>query len=174
VLPAQRQAWGDLARLRPALDAGVTVIAAHGGSSGWFFNQHTLRRYVDLLADYPNLYGDTAALGLANRMGVLLWWRSHPEWSDRLLFGTDYPVPLSIAAWRPFLSRFGYARLTETTNPFDRMAVLLDALGIHPPRDGFEALLKRLGRTPEVGCGQSRQAFLTQGTRAMSPKRRSQ
>ncbi|WP_126455042.1 amidohydrolase family protein [Sulfuriflexus mobilis] len=141
VLPAQRQAWGDLARLRPALDAGVTVIAAHGGSSGWFYNQHTLRHYAALLASYPNLYGDTAALGLVNRMGVLLWWQRHVDSVGQLLFGSDYPVPVSVAAWRPWLEAADYRRLRGETNPFDRMAVLLQGLGIHPPIHGFESLL---------------------------------
>ncbi len=145
VLPAQHQAWGDLVRLRPALDAGVTVIAAHGGSSGWFYNQHTLRRYADLLADYPNLYGDTAALGLVNRMGVLLWWRRHTERFGQLLFGTDYPVPLLAPAWRPWLAEADYRRLTCEANPFDRMALLLEALDMHPPLQGFEALLAASG-----------------------------
>jgi predicted TIM-barrel fold metal-dependent hydrolase len=151
VLPAQRQAWGDLARLRPALDAGVTVIAAHGGSSGWFCNHHSLRRYAALLADYPNLYGDTAALGLVNRMGALLWWRRHAAQAGQLLFGTDYPVPVTTAAWRPWLAGADYQRLTCEVNPFDRMALLLEILGIHPPAQGFEALLARTGRLREEG-----------------------
>ncbi len=150
VLPAQRQAWGDLVRLHPAMDAGVTVIAAHGGSSGWFYNQHTLRRYAALLASYPNLYGDTAALGLVNHMGVLLWWRRHAESVGQLLFGTDYPVPVTVAAWQPWLEATDYRRLSREANPFDRMVLLLEALGIHPPLHGFEALLRRSGRVAEA------------------------
>lgn len=149
VLPAQHQGWGDLAQLRPALDAGVTVIAAHGGSSGWFYNRHTLRRYAELLASYPKLYGDTAALGLVNRMGVLLWWRRHADRFAQLLFGTDYPLPMTVAAWRPWLTAVDYRRLSCEANPFDRMALLLAALGIHPPLQGFEALLVASGRWRE-------------------------
>ncbi|WJW76813.1 amidohydrolase family protein [Thiohalobacter sp. IOR34] len=147
VLPTQWQAWGDLDRLRPALDAGVTVIAAHGGSSGWFHDRPSLRRYAALLAAYPNLYGDTAALGLVNRMGTLLWWRDHAGDFGRLLFGTDYPLPLSVPAWRPFLAAADYRRLKRTGNPFDRMVLLLEALQIRPPEDGFEVLLRCLGRS---------------------------
>ncbi len=40
-------------------------------SNGWFYNQNMLRRYPELLANYPKLDGDTAALGLIKRMGVL-------------------------------------------------------------------------------------------------------
>lgn len=149
VLPAQHQAWRNLVQLRPALDAGVTVIAAHGGSSGWFYNQHTLSRYADLLAECPNLYGDTAALGMVNRMGALLWWRRHAERFEKLLFGTDYPVPVMAAAWRPWLAEADYRRLICDANPFDRMALLLEALDIHPPLQGFEALLAASGRLEE-------------------------
>ena len=150
VLPAQKQAWGDLRRLRPALDEGVTVIAAHGGSSGLVFNGSAPRRFEQMLRRYPNLYGDTAALGLFSRMGALLWWREHPQWFDRLLFGTDYPVPMTTTAWRPFLGRSAFNRLRQTENPLERLAVLLDELDIHPPRNGFEALLSRLGRSPSL------------------------
>lgn len=146
MLPAIRQSWGDLARLRPALESGVTVIAAHGGSSGWFYNHHTLHRYAELLAAHPNLYGDTAALGMASRMGALLWWRKHGEYFDKLLFATDYPVPVTPAAWRPWMSAEDHRRLRRESNPFDRMALLLEILDIQPPRQGFEQLLVKSGR----------------------------
>lgn len=132
VLPVERQAWGDLRRLRPALEEGVTVIAAHGGSSGLLFNGLTLRRFERMMERYPNLYGDTAALGLFSRMGVLLWWRRQPQWFDRLLFATDYPVPVSVTAWRPFLEQAAFDRLRRTSDPFQRMVVLLEGLGIRP------------------------------------------
>ncbi len=140
VLPAQNQTWGDIRRLRPALDEGVTVIAAHGGSSGLFFNASALRHYAELLRAYPNLYGDTAALALPNRLGALLWWRDHAEWTDRLLFGTDYPLPVTTCFCRPWLSSAEYAQLTDSGNPFDRMAILLEALKIHIDPHSFYKL----------------------------------
>jgi hypothetical protein len=142
-LPAIHQAYGDPERLRPALEQGVIVIAAHSGSSGLFINRRALMRFEQMLHRYPNLYCDTAALALPNRMEALLWWRGHPELFNRLLFATDFPVPFWTLPWSLFLSRVDYIRFAREHNPFDRMAVLLKGLGVHPPLDGFESLLQR-------------------------------
>ncbi|HIP52945.1 MAG TPA: metal-dependent hydrolase [Chromatiales bacterium] len=148
VLPVQKQRWGDVRRLRLALEEGVTVIAAHAGSTGLLYNGDVPRRLERMMRRYPNLYGDTAALGLVTRMGALLWWRDHPEWCDRLLFATDYPVPVTLNTWRPFLSRSAFRRLHAADNPFEQMVLLLEGLGIRLARDGFERLLERLGKRP--------------------------
>jgi hypothetical protein len=145
-LPASRQAVGSLARLRLPLEEGVTVIAAHSGSSGLFLWPAAFGLFESMLAQYPNLYGDTAGLAAPNRMEALLWWRRHPELSDRLLFATDYPIPMVAAPWRPFLSRDAYARFAGEKNPFDRMALLLQGIGVRPRQDGFQRLLQGLGR----------------------------
>jgi hypothetical protein len=144
-LPAIRQEYGDLERLRLALEQGVIVIAAHSGSSGLFINRRALMRFEQMLRRYPNLYCDTAALALPNRMEALLWWRNHPELFDRLLFATDFPVPLYALPWSLFLPHADYIRFAREHNSFDRMAVLLKGLGVHPPPDGFESMFKQLG-----------------------------
>jgi len=141
-LPAIHQAYGNLERLRPALEQGVTVIAAHSGSSGIFINPQALTRFERMLCRYPKLYCDTAALALPNRMEALLWWRGHPELFNRLLFATDFPVPLYALPWFLFLPRADYIRFAMEHNPFDRMAVLLKGLRVYPPPDGFELLLQ--------------------------------
>ena len=145
-LPAFDQDFGRLERLHRPLEQGVTIIAAHSGSSGNFLNRSAMQSFARALHHFPNLYGETAALALPNRMGALLWWRSHRELFGRLFFATDFPMQLWTPLWRPFLSRHHYARLTEETNPFDRMALLLKGLNIHPQPDGFEALLHRMRR----------------------------
>ncbi len=152
-LPAIHQAYGELERLRLALEQGVTVIAAHSGSSGLFINRRALTRFEQMLRRYPNLYCDTAALALPNRMEALLWWRGHPELFNRLLFATDFPVPLCALPWFLFLPRADYIRFAREHNPFDRMAVLLKGLGVYPPPDGFELLLQQLGRLSSSLCG---------------------
>ena len=141
-LPAIHQVHGDLERLRLALEQGVTVIAAHSGSGGLFINRRALRRFEQMLRCYPNLYCDTAALALPNRMEALLWWRNHPELFNRLLFATDFPVPLYALPWFLFLHHADYIRFAREHNPFDRMALLLKGLEVYPPHDGFELLLQ--------------------------------
>ena len=146
-LPTVDQDFGRLERLLLPLEQGVTVIAAHSGSSGNFFNRSAMHRFARVLHRFPNLYGETAALSLPNRMGALLWWRGHPELFDRLLFATDFPMQLWTPLWRPFLGRHDYARLAGEKNPFDRMALLLKGLAVRPLPDGFETLLHRMQRS---------------------------
>jgi hypothetical protein len=146
-LPAFNQDFGRLERLHLPLEEGVSIIAAHSGSSGNFLNRSAMHRFARALHRFPNLYGETAALALPNRMGALLWWRGHRELFDRLFFATDFPMQLWTPLWRPFLSRRHYAHLTGESNPFDRMVLLLKGLDIHPQPDGFETLLHHMRRS---------------------------
>ncbi|MBW1670459.1 MAG: amidohydrolase family protein [Deltaproteobacteria bacterium] len=141
-LPAIHQAYGNLERLRLALEHGVIVIAAHSGSGGLFINRRALTRSEQMLRRYPNLYCDTAALALPNRMEALLWWRNHPEFFNRLLFATDFPLPLYALPWSLFLPHADYIRFAREHNPFDRMAELLKGLGVYPSPDAFESILR--------------------------------
>lgn len=150
-LPVHSQSFGQTRRLRVPLDEGVTVIAAHSGSAGLFYNRAALAVFAKMLKHYPNLYADTAGLSLPSHMEALLWWRGHQEMIDRLLFATDHPVPIMSPAWTPFLSRENHRRFRQEKNPFDRMALLLQGLGIRPHPAAFENLLQKLGRLPCPG-----------------------
>ena len=141
-LVSRGQSLGEAHRLTAALEEGVTVIAAHGGSSGLFFWERewpALRRFV---ASHLNFYCDVSALTLGNRAGQLLRIRRHPELWGRLLFGTDYPLP--VGAWPALAagSWAGYVRARGADNRFDRMALVLDALGIELTTD-FASLWPR-------------------------------
>jgi hypothetical protein len=129
-LIGQDQSVGDPARLRAALDEGVTVIAAHGCSSGLFIREPHFPTMLDLARRYPGFYVDTSALTIPNRVGALFRLRRHPEIFDRLIFGTDYPLPV----WAyPCLGRLdvpGYGQAWKARNRFDRQAVILDRLGV--------------------------------------------
>jgi hypothetical protein len=124
------QSVGDPARTRLALEEGVTVIAAHGASFGLFLYEKywdTLREFV---RTYPHFYWDASALSLPNRAGMLLRLRRHPEIAERMVFGTDYPLPCfaypALLGGRPG----GYAELLTIQNPFDRHYRLLEILGL--------------------------------------------
>ena len=124
------QSAGDPARLRPPLEEGVTVIGAHACSFGLMFYEKFLPTFLDLVRRYPNFYADISALTLPNRCGMLLRLRRHPEIAERLLFGTDYPLPVfHLPAW-------GRVRLTalremmRTKNRFDRHYLVCTGLGL--------------------------------------------
>jgi uncharacterized protein len=124
------QSVGDPARLRAALDEGVTVIAAHGCSSGLFFRERHFPTMLDLARRYTNFYVDTSALTIPNRVGALFRLRRHPEIFDRLIFGTDYPLPVWAYPCLGILDTQGYRQARTAMNRFDRQAVILDRLGV--------------------------------------------
>lgn len=112
------QSVGAPDRLERALEAGATVIAAHGCSSGrllaGLFHEPHLDAALRLAARYPRFFMDASALTLPNRLAMALRLRGQPELCERLLFGTDYPL---VVCW-------------PGSNYFDRQAAALEALGL--------------------------------------------
>jgi predicted TIM-barrel fold metal-dependent hydrolase len=124
-LVGRDQSAGDPERLRMGLDEGVCVIAAHGCSHGLFFSEPHLKTALEFARRYPRFHIDASALTLPNRVRMLFLLRRHPELHDRLLFGTDYPLP--VLAY-PALGR-GWLSAAKA-NYFDRQAAVLESLGI--------------------------------------------
>ena len=129
-LRSKDQSLGDPARLRVALDEGVTVIAAHACSSGLVIREQFLPTFVELAQRYEHFYADTSALTLPNRMRMLLHLRHLPHLHERLLFGTDYPLSVfHLAAW----GRVGLRALRtiiRTKNRFDRQYLVCRGLNV--------------------------------------------
>jgi predicted TIM-barrel fold metal-dependent hydrolase len=119
----------DPAVLRPALAEGVTVVAAHSGMRSGPQDRDYFETWAALLPEYPNLYGDTAALfGLRARRFLKVMDR--PEVVDRLVHGSDWPVPQS--PWW-FAGRLGLGailRLRRIGNPLQRDLETKRALGL--------------------------------------------
>jgi len=128
-LKGKDQSFGDPKNFEPLLDLGLTVIAAHGMSSGLFLWEKHLDLFQRYVKTYPNFYWDASALSLPNRVGMLWRLRHYPELKARMLFATDYPLasfayPVLVTGR---LSR--YLELKRITNPFDRHYRLLQMLG---------------------------------------------
>jgi len=119
------QTAGDPKRLRPALDEGVTVIAAHACSNGLFLLEPHFQTLLEFVRRYPRFYFDVSALTLPNRVRMLFLLSRHPELHERLLFGTDYPLPVFSY---PALGRGAKAARVSTS--FDRQALVLRSLAI--------------------------------------------
>jgi hypothetical protein len=130
------QSAGDPNKLRVPLDEGVTVIAAHGCSHGLIFYEKFYQTFLALAHSYANFFSDISALSLPNRLGMLFRLRRHPELHHRLIFGTDYPLP--VFRWACY-GRVGWRAMKEmgTRNRFDRQYALCSQLGI-----GFGSLDK--------------------------------
>lgn len=122
------QSVGEPDRLRLALDEGATVITAHACSYGLILYEKFLPTLHDLVQRYPHFYADISALTLPNRLRMLLHLRKYPEVHERLLFGTDYPLPVfHVAAWgRVVIGRL--RTLMATKNRFDRQVEVCDGL----------------------------------------------
>ena len=122
------QSLGDPDRLRLALDEGVTVIAAHACSYGLMLYEKFLPTFHTFARNYHNFYADISALTLPNRFRMLLRLRQQPEVHERLLFGTDYPLPVfHVAAWGRVA--FGtLCKMIRTKNRFDRQVEVCSGL----------------------------------------------
>jgi uncharacterized protein len=144
-LIGQDQSVGDPGRLTSALEQGVTVIAAHGCSSGLFLREPHFATMLDLARRHPNFYVDTSALTIPNRVGALLRLRRHPEIWGRLVFGTDYPLPCFAYPCLMTLDVGGFGRAWAAKNRFDRHARVLEGLGL-PTRTDLPGLVSAAAR----------------------------
>ncbi len=124
----------DPARLRLPLEEEVTVIAAHCATSGQSHGEANLARLLPLFAQFSNLYADISALTQVNRLGHLQRVLVRREIHDRLLYGTDMPLPATRLTSPWFhLFRLGpmeARRLAAIGNPWDQDVALKLALGM--------------------------------------------
>ncbi len=157
------QSWGNPLRMRPALDAGVKVVMAHFASMGededlddplrplvpsheLCMRMLTEERYEDLL------FADVSAILFVTRYGeplkVLL---SNPELHDRLVNGSDYPLPASniVVRLSPMV-KDGF--LTEAEADHLRAIYAWNPLV-------FDFALKRTVRHPETGVRFASEVF---------------
>lgn len=125
-LMGKDQSAGDPRKLRTALEEGACVIAAHSCSYGLVLPEPYLKVFGELVKAYPNFYADTSALTLPNRVRSLFFLRRHPELHERLIFGTDYPLPVFSY---PTLGR-SYRTVAGVRSPFDRHALVLETLNV--------------------------------------------
>ncbi|MEX2482513.1 MAG: amidohydrolase family protein [Gammaproteobacteria bacterium] len=142
---------GDPLRLLRALEAGVTVIAAHLATTGKNGGEENFARLLPLFERYPNLYTDQSSLTQINKLGYLVRALAYPGVPSRLLHGSDWPLqffPLVHPYWhigRAPLAGLRYAATLE--NPFDRDIATKAAMGV--PAAAFT----RSGRVLGIDAG---------------------
>lgn len=131
---------GDPVKLTLPLGEGVTVIAAHVGTSGQYGGEPSHERLLSLFPEYPNLYADISSLTQINKIGYLVEALEVPGITERLLYGSDFPLQFF-----PLVSPFyhwpdidlGTAKTIHgMKNTLDRDVALKKALGV--PRRVFE------------------------------------
>ena len=107
-LPTLDPTVDDPMLLLPALERGVTVIAAHCGTRASPWGKDHLPAFLRLAREHERFYGDTSALNLPTRSyayGPIL---SDPRVRAKLVHGSDWPIyPM------PPGSLIGYAEAFE-------------------------------------------------------------
>jgi uncharacterized protein len=137
---------GDPEKLRLPLSLGVTVVAAHVAAVGKYHGERGPDRLARLMIEYPNLYTDISALTQINRTGYLKEALTRPEFSGRLVYGTDYPL-INTALVSPWYSLHLTLRqkfsIWRTKNPWDRDVLTKHDLGV--PTETFARSGKMFG-----------------------------
>lgn len=138
---------GDPDKLRLPLSLGVTVVAAHIASSGKYHGERGPDRLARLMREYPNLYTDISALTDVNKPGCLKEALTKPEFSGRLVYGTDYPL-INTALASPWYSFHLTLRqkwaISRTKNPWDRDVLMKHDLGV--PAETFARPAQMFGK----------------------------
>lgn len=128
--------FADPARLELPLRLGVTVIAAHAAGGGRTAGERNLDRLARLMTRHTNLFTDISALTQFNRLGRLGEVLRRPEFQDRLVYGSDFPLinlPMVSPWYFPLNLRLAeMTRLSRLPHPWDRDVALKQALGVPP------------------------------------------
>jgi uncharacterized protein len=93
-LPVRNLGVADPRLLVPALERGVTVIAAHCGTRSAPGELDYVPQFVQMARQYENLYGDTAALNLPTRSYAWKTILNDPAVRQKLVHGSDWPIPV--------------------------------------------------------------------------------
>lgn len=135
-LPVVRPELADPRVLSVPLEHGVTVIAAHCGTTAGWGTRHWFPEFCAMLPKYPRLFGDTSALALAGKERFVRGLLS-PGVVERLVHGSDLPIPIQTAPM--LLGRHigvrAWWRLRGIRNPLARDIALKRELGF--PDDTF-------------------------------------
>ena len=139
--------FGDPEKLRLPLSLGVTVVAAHIASSESYHGERGPDRLARLMREFPNLYTDISALTQINKPGCLKEALTKPEFSGRLVYGTDFPLNNTalVSPWYSFhLSLRQKFQIWRTKNPWDKDVLMKHDLGV--PAETFARSAKMFGK----------------------------
>jgi predicted TIM-barrel fold metal-dependent hydrolase len=159
-LPNLNVAMADPTLLIPALERGVTVIAAHCGTGMTSYGTEYVSEFARLARYYENCYGDTS--GINNPTRWYTWDRllNSPDLRRKLVHGSDWPIPafpppaeLPMSSWLHFMRERNWMR---------RDVLIKLALGLEADYWHRGATLLRL--PPESAAAQANPAFPAKAT----------
>jgi predicted TIM-barrel fold metal-dependent hydrolase len=125
--------YSDPRTLVLPLECGVNVIAAHAATKSGFGDPEYFHVWAGMLERWPNLYGDTSAWNVPLR-GRFAGIATEGLIAERLLHGSDFPVPVSglWARMRGFISDADWQRTRTIKNVIERDYQLKIAMGFGP------------------------------------------
>jgi hypothetical protein len=109
------------------------VIVPHAGDFRVFGDRKDFERFVALVARYPNVVMDNSALALVHRRRRLLRLLERTDLTDRVLHGSDFPLPSH--AWA-FALRIGWKKaraLQRIPSLLEKDVLLKRELGVPDP-----------------------------------------
>ena len=137
--PSSKDELCDPEKLRLPLSLGVKVIAAHIASTGKYHGERSSVRLERMMLAYTNLYSDISSLTQLNKLRYMKEALTRPEFSGRLVYGTDFPlINTALVSPRYYclrLTPWKIHSLTKEKNPWDEDVLLKQALGT--PTDVF-------------------------------------
>ena len=117
------QKLGNPRLLQLPLEEGVTVIAAHCASGGGNSNGPYFRQFLQMLDDFPNLYGDISGLSLLHKSSSLRHLIRNPHHFDKLCYGSDFPL-----YYTPATSPFYFLGLISVSKALELQRIENDLL----------------------------------------------
>ena len=130
-IPALDQSFGKPEKLRPVLDEGVTVIAAHCAGSGVAHPfEEDFDTWRSMLDDHPNLWGDISAMASVSRFPYIHRVLADDVARQRVLLGSDFPVPVAPMVFSPQIGWSRARELTQIDNPLQQNLEVFRALGV--------------------------------------------
>jgi predicted TIM-barrel fold metal-dependent hydrolase len=122
--------------LRLPLECGVKVIAAHCATKSGLTDPEYFFDLVKMFERHPNLYGDISAFNVPLR-GRHVRECLKPGMVERMIHGSDYPVPVNglWARLRGFISHDAWRAAAREPNIIERDYQLKVAMGF--PREVF-------------------------------------
>ncbi len=121
--------YSKLEKLKLPLEMGVKVIAAHCcGGRPFVDSKKQFAEVVDAVKKYPNLYLDVSATASIHRRSRLENSINNEYTNERLVFGTDYPIP--VHRWAFPLELGIKESLIHRENPFSSNLQIMEAMGL--------------------------------------------
>ncbi len=135
--PDARDEYSDPLKLELPLSLGVTVIAAHIGTTGHYDGQPSYERLLPLFERHEHLYTEISSLTQVNKLGYLVKALAVPGLQDRLLYGSDWPLQMRALVHPlyhlPRLSVPQARAIANLDNDWDRDVALKEILGVTEP-----------------------------------------